>query len=151
MNQDFELLISILIAAGSVVLFGYWFRYACLLLLTAKTPWDYARGVAAFNRLSFLEVRARLAEAGQGELGRLGAALDRDYYVLLYLLRHTSPRAAGESSIERRMLEVYYCVLRVWFSASRRVSDELARAALQQMCCIVADFANTFGARVAGT
>ena len=149
MTQDFELLISIAIAVGSVVLFGYWFRYACLLLLTAKTPWDYARGVAASNHLSFLEVRARLGAAKRWDLDRLGAALDRDYYVLLYLLRHTPPRAAGESPFERRMLVVYYRLLRAWFLASRHVSDEMARCALRQMCCVVTDFANTFGARAA--
>lgn len=149
MNQDFELVISILIAAGSVVLFGYWFRYACLLLLTAKTPWDYARDVAESNRLSFPQVRAHLAQAKPKDLDRLGAALNRDYCLLLYLLRHTSPRSAGESSLERRMLAVYYRLLRAWFSASRHVSDELACSALRRMCCIVAEFANTFGARVA--
>lgn len=148
-NQDPALVVSVFLVAGSAILFAYWFRYTCLLLLTAKTPRDYARQVAASNRLSVLEIRSCLAEETPVELGLLSQALDRDYALLLHLLKYASPRAVGESAVERNMLDVYYRLLRVWYFAMRPVSDELARSALWQMSCIVADFANTFGARSA--
>ena len=43
----FETATTILIIVGSMLLFGYWFRYTCLLILSAKTTRDYAGEVAA--------------------------------------------------------------------------------------------------------
>ena len=37
-----ESVLTILISVSSTLLFGYWFRYTCLLILSAKTTRDYA-------------------------------------------------------------------------------------------------------------
>ena len=52
-----ELVTTVIITASSVLLFGYWFRYTCLLILSAKTTRDFAGQVAAANQLGFLEVQ----------------------------------------------------------------------------------------------
>ena len=150
-NHGFELAAPIAIALGSAALFVYWFRYTCLLLLTSKTPRDHGQRVAASNGLSFPEVGSFLPEAEPSELDLLSEALDRDYAVLLYLLKHTPPRPDRESTLERRMLRVYYRMLRIRYLLSRGLSDQSARSALVQMCSVVAGFADIFGARVAET
>ena len=40
-----ELLATTIITLSSVALFGYWFRYTCLLILSARTTRDYAGAV----------------------------------------------------------------------------------------------------------
>ena len=55
-----ERIATILITASSVLLFGYWFRYTCLLVLNTKTVRDYASEVAAVHQLGFLEDFAAL-------------------------------------------------------------------------------------------
>ena len=140
-----ELVVTVSMMAGSVLLFSYWFRYTCLLILSAKTTQDYAGEVAAANQLSFVRVQTQLQEGGP-ELAALQAALDRDYAVVTYLLKHASP-AEGESSIESRMLEMNYRLMRGWSVLSRRFSTELSRQALQEMSQVVAHFANLMGER----
>ena len=45
-----ELIASITITAGSVLLFCYWFRYTCFLILSAQTVREYATSVAQANQ-----------------------------------------------------------------------------------------------------
>src|SRR5579884_2997536 len=123
-----ELIVTASMMAGSVLLFGYWFRYTCLLILSAKTTRDYAGEVAAANHLSFLEIQAQL-QKGTRELDSLQKALDRDYEVVSRLLKLSSQVTSDESSIETRMLHMNYRLMRVWSSVSRRFSVELSRTA----------------------
>ena len=58
-----ELISTVIITASSVLLFGYWFRYTCLLILSAKTARDFAGQVAAANQLGFLDVQNQLRGA----------------------------------------------------------------------------------------
>src|SRR5690242_21902222 len=96
-----ELAATIIITASSALLFVYWFRYTCLLILSAKTTRDYAGEVATANQLSFLEVQAELREgAASADLDRLHASLERDYAVVSYLLKHAAGAARSE---ERRV------------------------------------------------
>lgn len=44
---------SILVLTVSLILFLYWFRYTCLLILSAKPAKDYSGQVAQVNQLSF--------------------------------------------------------------------------------------------------
>ena len=39
-GEMIELLATTIITVSSVALFGYWFRYTCLLILSAKTTQD---------------------------------------------------------------------------------------------------------------
>ena len=59
-----ELIATVTITVSSVVLFAYWFRYTCLLILSAKTARDYASDVAYSNKLGFPEVQAQLNQNG---------------------------------------------------------------------------------------
>jgi hypothetical protein len=143
------MLASIIIAAISTVLFFYWFRYTCVLILSTKTSKDYTNEVAAANRLQFLEVQGVLRQAGAAELQRLQAALDRDYRVINFLLRHTADLEVGDASLEQHVLRLDFALMRAWYQVSSRVSDSAARKALAEMSSIVGHLANSFGERVA--
>jgi hypothetical protein len=130
------------------LLFAYWFRYACLLILTAKTTHDYAGAVATANRLEFPKVQRKLRSQAI-DLDRLKDALDRDYEVLIYLLKNAANPPTGEAAIEKRMLEVYYRLMRVWYRATSRFSPPTAYRALGEMSIVLAHFANAMGERVA--
>jgi hypothetical protein len=137
-----ELISTVVITLSSVALFGYWFRYTCLLILSTKTAQDYAGDVAAANQLGFLEVRSEL-KSNAADMDRLRNALDRDYEVLSGLLKKTG--TLDHTSLESRMLEANYQVMRAWFNVSRRFSSAAAARALDEMSQVVAHFANLMG------
>src|ERR1700686_2560565 len=112
-----ELVTTVIITLSSVLLFGYWFRYTCLLILSAKTTFDYAADVATANQLGFLEIQAQLRD-GQTDLGRLQSSLDRDYALITSLL-HASQ---GELRLEDRMLQLNYRMMGAWYRVSHRFS-----------------------------
>jgi len=141
-----ELITTIIITASSVFLFGYWFRYTCLLILSARTSKDYAASVATANQLGFLEVQSMLRERST-DLDRLMNLLDRDYQVLTYLLKNAANGSSGDDAVEKRMLEVDYRLMRAWYSLSRRFSPTAAMHALDEMSQVVAHFANSMGER----
>ena len=148
-HHQFELAITAIIVAGSALLLGYWFRYTCLLILSAKTACDYAGGVAAANQLGFQEVQERLRDGSFVDFDPLRTALERDYSLITFLLKNTSQTAAEESSIETRMLEMYYGMMGVLYRAARPFSAEAARHALGQMSAVVEHLANVMGERAA--
>ena len=138
-----ELITTVVITVSSILLFGYWFRYSCLLMLSTKTARDYVGAVAAANQLGILEVQSRL-RAGSPELDRLRESLDRDYAVLTRLLT-----GSAESGMEEWMLGINYRFMGAWYRVSSRFSPAAARQALEEMSMIVAHFANTMGERAA--
>ena len=146
-----ELVTTIVIMAGSVLLFGYWFRYSCLLILSARTTRDYAGAVAAANQLSFLEVQSALREQSNADLDRLKDSLDRDYKVLTYLLKHAANPSSGGDAVEKRMLEIHYRLMGAWYRTSRRLSPASACRALDEMASVVAHFANSMGAQTSAS
>jgi len=146
-----ELSATIVILASSVLLFGYWFRYTCLLILSARTTRDYAADVATANQLSFLEVQSMLRAHAAADLGTLKASLDRDYKVLSYLLKHSANPSSGEDAVEKRMLEVHYRLMAAWYSVCRNLSPTAAYRALDEMASVVAHFANSMGAQTAAS
>jgi hypothetical protein len=146
-----EVAATVIITVSSVLLFGYWFRYTCLLILSAKTTRDYAGDVAMANQLSFLGVQAQLRECAPNDLDRLQAALDRDYVLISYLLQNAASSSESESRVEARMLALHYRLMGAWCGMSRRFSLEASRRALEEMSLVVAHFANVVGERsVAG-
>jgi hypothetical protein len=144
----FESVLTIVIAASSVLLFGYWFRYTCMLILSAKTTRDYAAEVATANQLGFLEVQAQLQTHGSPDLARLHASLDRDYALITYLIQHASG-SQGEAGLEDRMLQLNYRLMSAWYRVSSRFSLEMGRRALDEMSMTIAHFANAMGERAA--
>jgi hypothetical protein len=138
-----ELIVTLVITVSSVLMFGYWFRYTCLLILSAETTRDYAADIATANQLSFLQVQAELRDQQPADLNRLQASLDRDLAVVTYLIQHTSGQ--GEWGMEARMLKLNYRLMSTWCSASQRFSPEAGRRALDEMSMIVSHFANSLG------
>lgn len=143
-----EVLVTVAITSSSLLLFGYWFRYSCFLILSAKTTRDYAASVAMANRLTFLEVQAQL-RGRDANLQRLKDSLDRDYRVLTYLLNHSAIATSKNTVVEKRMLEIDYRIMRACYAVSRRLSPSVACRALNEMSQVVAYFANSMGERSA--
>lgn|SRR5690348_3206052 len=148
-----ELITTVGITAGSAVLFGYWFRYTCLLILSAKTTRDYAGEVAAANHLNFLEVQHQLLAHSQSgapvELDRLHAALEHDYTTVKYLLDHMTGETEEESPVEARMLEMNYKLMCLWYRLNRSFSMSASCRALQEMSQVISHFASIMGERAA--
>jgi hypothetical protein len=140
-----ELIATVIIMVSSVLLLAYWFRYTCLLMLSARTSRDYAASVALANQLSFLEVQSMLQDSH--DLDRLKELLDRDYKVLTYLLKNAAQPSNGGDAVETRMLEVDYRLMRAWYSVARRFSPSAALTAVDEMAQVVAHFANSMGER----
>ena len=138
-----ELIVTLVITVSSVLMLGYWFRYSCLLILSAETTRDYAADVATANQLSFLQVQAELRDQSPADLNRLQASLDRDMAVVTYLIQHASGQS--EWGMESRMLQLNYRVMSTWCSFSQRFSPDAARRALDEMTMIVSHFANSLG------
>ena len=120
------MLASILIIVFSVVLFAYWFRYSCILLLRnsaapATSPAD--------PRFHFIQVQQGLKS--DLELDPLHKSLHRDYQILCYLLQH----AAGLelASFEDRILVLDYKVMQAWYRLTRTAAPTQARRALVEM------------------
>jgi hypothetical protein len=143
-----EIVATVAIAAGSLLLFGYWFRYVCLLIVAAKPMQDSAREMAVAHQMTFWVTRMELREGPSGELDRLHALLNRDYAILLGLIR-CAAMASSKKSIEDRMLQIYYRLMDAGYLVSRHFSAAVARRALEDMAVIIAHFAGAMGHRMA--
>lgn len=144
------LIATVGITASSALLFGYWFRYTCLLILSAKTTRDYAGEFAAAVELSFPAIQSQLkseAIGGSATLMELQSSLNRDYAILTYLLKNVTDNSVGASSVEVRMLEVHYKLMGAWFSVTKSISVSSSKRALEEMALVVSHFANAMGER----
>jgi hypothetical protein len=117
---------SVLIIVISIALFGYWFRYSCLLLIRNSTAISLA---PADPRFHLAQVQEDLRNAR--ELDPLHSLLQRDYQVLSYLLRH----AAGLEldSFEDRILVLDYKLMQTWYRITRTAAPRHAHRALVEM------------------
>jgi hypothetical protein len=124
------MLASVLIIAFSLVLFIYWFRYSCILLLRNRADQP---ALDAADRFSFAHVQQSLKTAV--ELDPLHLSLERDYKVLTYLLEH----AAGLEleQLEYRLLVLDYKVMRGWYRLTKSAAPRQARRALAEMADIL--------------
>ena len=123
---------SVFIIAISVVLFVYWLRYSCLMLL--RSAQERAEMVAVDKQLyNSAEVLERLET--EADLRPLERALDRDCQVVTYLIEH----AAGLelASIENKLLIVDYRLMRVWYRLTRTLAPQQARKALSEMASVL--------------
>ena len=127
----------------SVVLFVYWFRYSCLLILQDRSTSPALQTAGA--RLNFPAVQQRLkdGERAAGSLDQLQQDLGKDYRMLSFVLR-CSPDT-GIDPIERRMLALDYRIMQAWYGVTRRVAPPQAREALEEMSSIVSYFAYSAG------
>ena len=137
-----ELITTILLLAGSTGLLLYWFRYTCLLILSARTAHDYALDLAPAYGLHIVDVQDQLSAHQAGDLAGLYAALERDYAIVQKLLTHS---ADTQSLIQNRMLGLYYQTAQISYTVSRSFSTSAASRALEEMAIVVAHFANAAG------
>jgi hypothetical protein len=141
--------ISIVIIVVSTILFVYWFRYTCILILSTRNARDYARQVAEVNGLNFVETQQQLAtDRGRVEAyDGLHKSLDRDYEVISYLLRHAGTRSSD--SLDEHLLRIDYQIMRLLYFLARPFSRASARQALIERASIVSHLASAMGERVA--
>jgi hypothetical protein len=136
----FETITTATISVASVLLFAYWFRYTCLLILSTKSALDYSEAIVTQHNLGFGQVQIAL-QTTQNEIPRhLQDALDRDYATLQGLLKR-----AGNVSLESRMISAHYQIMRAWLRVSSAYSPAAARRALDEMAQAVAHLANGLG------
>ena|SRR5579872_6384470 len=132
------MLASILIIGFSLILFVYWFRYSCLLLLRNFSEQTNA---VPDSRFSFAQVQELLK--GDLELDPLWRSLDRDYRMISYLLRHAPD--LDLQSIEDRMLILDYRVMQCYYRFTHLVAPAQARRALSEMASVLGVLAQKIG------
>ena len=128
-----------LIIVFSVVLFVYWFRYSCLLILQNRA----ASLSEAPSTMRFPAVQERLRTNAHKveQLDQLQRDLTSDYQKICFLLRCLPE--SGVDPLERRMLMLDYGIMRLWYSVARRLAPLKARLALEEMSNIVSYFASS--------
>jgi hypothetical protein len=136
-----EIIVTVIISVSAILLFCYWFRYTCLLILSAATPRDYATSFAQSYQLGFQNAQLQLSQ-GVADLGQWKATLDHDYAVLARLLNQAENTEEG---IERRMLAIHYRLAAIAYRFSSSFSTSVAHRMLEEMCMVVAYFANSLG------
>ena len=123
---------SILIIVFSIIMFVYWFRYSCLLLLRDAAGQAELSAVQD-DRFSVSDVMARLKT--EQELDPLQRSLDRDYHVLKYLIEHAADLELV--SIENRLLILDYKLMHFWFNLTRTLAPVQSRKALTEMASVL--------------
>ena len=123
---------GILIITFSFVLFVYWFRYSCVLLLRNAAERS-ATTQPDDERFSVAKVMERLK--AEPELEPLERALERDYHVVTYLISHAADLELA--SIENRLLILDYRIMRIWSRLTRTLAPEQSRKALTEMASIL--------------
>src|SRR5450759_1002666 len=121
---------GVFIIAISALLFVYWLRYSCVILLRrtrAEMP------TVADERFCALSVLERLQT--EAELAPLERALERDYHVLTYLIEHAADLELA--SVENRLLVLDYKLMRLWSRLTRTVAPQQSRKALSEMASVL--------------
>jgi cell division protein YceG involved in septum cleavage len=143
------MLMNGLIVAFSLLMLVYWFRYTCLLLLNTKPVKDYSKQVAAANQLKVFEVQNRLeSNANIEHLDELKRLLDRDYQVIMYLMRHGANFKSAGYELNQRMCMLNYQLLK-WVYGFSKSSYSPSRQRLLEMANVIVYFANLMGERAA--
>jgi hypothetical protein len=123
---------SIFIIGISVVLFVYWLRYSCVMLLRGAQ--ERAETVTVVDqRFNISAVLESLQT--EADLEPLERALDRDCRMVTYLIEH----AAGLelASIENKLLVFDYKLMRVWSRLTRTLAPQQSRKALSEMAAVL--------------
>src|SRR5436190_10336669 len=136
------MLASILIILFSTALLLYWFRYTCILLVRNAEESAVLQPVVQ-TQFQFGEIQNRLRS--DEELDPLHSALQRDYQVLTYLVRHAS--GLGLDGFEERLLVWDYQLMQAWFSVTKTAAPDKAREALAEMASVLGILAGRIGQR----
>jgi hypothetical protein len=131
---------GVFIIAISVILFIYWLRYSCVLLLRNAQE-RAGMSTLADQRFSFSSVLERLKT--DRDLGPLERALERDYYVVMYLIEHAADLELA--SIENKLLVIDCKLMRVWSRLTRTVAPQQSRKALSEMAAVLSVLVGQMG------
>ena len=123
---------SILIIAISVILFAYWLRYSCVLLLRNAQERRQAFSRAE-ERFDFSSVLQRIQT--ESDLAPLEHALERDYQVVTYIIEHAADLELA--SIENKLLVLDYRMMRMWSRVTRTLAPHQSRKALTEMVSVL--------------
>lgn len=140
-----EIVISGIIVAASLALFAYWFRYSCLLILSAQTTQDYAGVVAKASGLAVLDMQEQLESGEPFDLTAIRAAMEADFARVNQLLERVPEVSEHLSATERFVLRLDYRMMSAWSQLTAGRNPEQAREALLEQCAIVSHFANAAG------
>jgi hypothetical protein len=135
------MLASILIIAFSAVLFVYWFRATCGLLLRNHAEQSAAASIPASDQFSYQQVQMMLKT--ELELGSLHRQLNHDFRVLTYLRQHAATLESG--SLEDRLLILDYRIMQWYFRLINTALPTQARNALSEMATVVGVLAYRLG------
>lgn len=128
------MLASILIIAFSLLLFAYWFRYSCILLLRgAVEEQATAERGDTDSRFGCAGVLEGLKKGKA--LDALHSSLDRDFKMFQYLLEHAAGLELSEFG--DRLLVLDYRVMQFYYRATRVLLPEQARKALTEMATVL--------------
>ena len=131
---------SAFIIAISVILFVYWLRYSCVMLLrSAQERGEMAK--SADERFSVAAVLERLKT--EGDLDPLEQALERDYHVVTYLIEHAADLELA--SIENKLLVLDYKLMRTWSRVTRTLAPQQSRKALSEMASVLSVLVGQMG------
>jgi len=131
---------SVFIIAISVVLFVYWLRYSCVMLLrSAQERGEMAK--SADERFNVAAVLERLKT--EGDLDPLEQALERDYHVVTYLIEHAADLELA--SIENKLLVLDYKLMRTWSRVTRTLAPQQSRKALSEMASVLSVLVGQMG------
>jgi hypothetical protein len=142
------MLASILIITVSTVLFFYWFRYTCELILSARSASSYVLGVSEANGLNWAGVASALDQAPGIQLNSLRLGLRSDFSKLDTILNRAAGSDADQLAFERGMLRGYFHASSALFAVACKVSDRAARNMVHTMARVVEHQANLIGERV---
>ena len=123
---------SVFIIAISVVLFVYWLRYSCVMLLRSARERSEMPTVAD-ERFSVSSVLEGLK--AEADLASLEKALERDYHVVTYLIEHAADLELA--SVENKLLVLDYQLMRLWSHLTRTVAPQQSRNALSEMASVM--------------
>jgi hypothetical protein len=137
---------SVFILAISVVLFVYWLRYSCVMLLRSAQERAGVPTVAD-PRFNVSSVRESLQTEGDSvaDLGPLERALDRDYHVVTYLIQHAADLELA--SVENKLLVLDYKLMRLWSHLTRTFAPKQSRKALLEMAAVLSVLVGQMGAQ----
>ena len=131
---------SVFIIAISVILFVYWLRYSCVMLLrSAQERGEMSK--CPDERFNVASVQERLKT--DRDLDPLEQALERDYHVVTYLIEHAADLELA--SIENKLLVLDYKLMRIWSRVTRTVAPRQSRKALCEMASVLSVLVGQMG------
>lgn len=136
--------VSLAIIILSVILFAYWFRYSCLLILRTTAFSETVEQPVWSACLNLDQVQAALSDAAIPQnLDKLEQALAQDYRRINEWLAKSVELRESFGAVEYKMLKTNYSMMTTWYGMVRGLSPRHAREAVREMALIVNHFANT--------